>query len=69
MTDTEISAIPWWEREKMLTAKDKEAIYKAKHSYSEDIKEDWAETEVGKYEVRQICKHNYHREEFMAGMD
>lgn len=41
----EVGKMPWWEREKLLTPKDKEAIQKAIQTYYADIDENWAETE------------------------
>lgn len=61
-------SLPWWEREKLLTAKDKEAIQKAINSHYGDIDESWAETEIGKEELRKIARRKYHDEEFLAGM-
>lgn len=63
-----IAFMPWWEREKLFTHKDKEAIQKAKNSCSEDIDEDWAETEAGRYEIQSIIMRKYHYDEARAGM-
>ncbi len=59
---------PWWEKEKLLTHKDKEAIQKAIQSYYGDIDENWAETELGREELRKIARRKYHDEEWLAGM-
>ena len=56
-----VCSLPWWEREKMLTPKDKEAI-------AEGLDEDCAETEAGRYELRSIKMRKYHDEEYSAGM-
>lgn len=58
----------WWEREKLLTEKDKQAIQKAIHSHYADIDESDAETEAGRYELHAIIMRKYHNEEFMAGL-
>lgn len=60
--------LAWWERERLFTPKDKEAIERARRSRWEDIKVDWAETEVGREEVRSIALREYHRAEGKAGM-
>ena len=62
------SNLPWWEREKLLTQKDKEAIQKAIQSYYADIDENWAETELGREELRGIARRKYRDEEWLAGM-
>ena len=64
----DISSMPWWEREKLLTPKDKEAINRAKQSDWTMIEEDWAETEAGRLEVHDIMMSKYHREEYQAGI-
>ena len=63
-----ILTIPWREREKLFTQKDKEAIEKAKAARWEDIDEDWAETDAGRYELHDIIMRKYHRDEYRAGM-
>ena len=60
--------LPWWEREKLLTEKDKQAIAKAKETPWEEIDENWAETPLGKKWVHDIATTKYHREEYAAGM-
>lgn len=65
---TNILIIPWWEREKMYTEKDKDAIERAECSRWEDIDENWAETEVGRYEVHDIKMRKCHYDEYRAGM-
>ena len=60
--------LPWWEREKLLTAKDKEAIQRAIHARWTEISEDWAETELGREELHHIILRKYHQEEEMAGI-
>lgn len=51
-----------------LTAKDQQAIEKARASDWTEIDEGWAETEAGKEEVHRIKMRMYHREERIAGM-
>lgn len=63
-----VAQMPWWEREKLLTDKDKQAIEKAKQSCWEEIKEDWAETEAGRYEIHSIVSRKYHYDELQAGL-
>lgn len=58
----------WWEREKLLTTKDKQAIQKAIQTYYADIDENWAETELGREELRKIERRKYRDEEWLAGM-
>ena len=66
---TNVLTMPWWEREKLLTPKDKEAIRKAKScSDWTEIDENSAETEAGRYELHDIIMRKYHREEFRVGM-
>lgn len=60
--------LPWWEREKLFTPKDKEAIQRAINSYYADIDEDWAETDAGRAELHSIIMRKYHNEEFLAGL-
>ena len=51
-----------------MTAKDLQAIEKAKSSDWTEIEEGWAETEAGREEVHRIKMRMYHREELIAGM-
>lgn len=60
--------LPWWEREKLLTPKDKQAIQKAIQSYYADIDENWAETELGREELHSIIMRKYRAEEWLEGM-
>lgn len=60
------SAMPWWEREKTLTEKDREAIRRAVYADWADIDEASAETEAGRYELHRIKMTKYHNEEFLA---
>lgn len=62
------AALQWWEREKLLTERDKQAIQRAIHSHYADIDEGWAETEYGRAELHSIVMRKYHNEEFMAGI-
>lgn len=63
-----IALMPWWEREKLYTEKDRAAIEKAKRSGCGEIDENWAETDAGRYEVHRIAVNKYHNEEYRAGM-
>lgn len=65
MNDAEL---PWWEREKLLTEKDKQAIQNAIYTRWEDIDENAAETEAGRYELHRITMRKMHDAEFAAGM-
>ena len=58
----------WWEREKLLTPKDREAIQKAIYARWEDIDENSAETDAGREEIHRIRTRKYHDAEFSAGM-
>lgn len=58
----------WWEREELLTDKDKEAIREAKEKAWTEIDENAAETEAGRYELHNIIIRKYHNEEFYAGL-
>lgn len=58
----------WWEREKLLTEKDKAAIERAKSLDSGEIDEDWAETEAGREELHLIAIRKYRYEEYQAGI-
>lgn len=65
---TDVSRLNWWEREKLLTPRDREAVSRAQSSSWEDIDENWAETDAGRYEVHVICTRKYHKAEAAAGM-
>ena len=65
---TACSNLPWQERKKLLTDKDKQAIQKAIQSYYADIDENRAETELGREELREIARRKYRDEEWLAGM-
>lgn len=58
----------WWEREKLLTKQDKDAISRAKKSDWTEIDEDWAETDAGRYEIHQIIISKYHDDELGTEM-
>lgn len=58
----------WWEEERLLSPKDKEAIAKAKAQRWEDIDENTAETEVGRRWLHDIAMRKYHTDEFNADM-
>ena len=64
----DVSNLQWWEREKLLTDKDKEAIQKAIYSRWEDIDINSAETDAGKVELESIISSKRHRQEWLAGM-
>ena len=61
-----LSEKPWWEREKMLSEKDREAIQRAVYADWTDIDESSAETEAGKNELHRIKMTKLHNEEFKA---
>lgn len=63
---TEMGSLPWWEREELLTPKDKEAMARAEAGQWENIEEDWAETPAGHYELKNIISRKRHYEEYMA---
>lgn len=65
---SDVRSLPWWEREKLFTAKDKEAIQRAIYASWEEIEEDWADTEAGRLELDWIRSRKMHRDEFNAGM-
>lgn len=58
----------WWEEERLLTDKDREAIDKAKKQDWTEIDEDSAETVIGKRWIREIIMRKYHRDEYKTGM-
>ena len=60
--------LPWWEREKLLTEKDKDAIHRAIHTRWEDIDTESAETEAGKAELESIISQKRHLDEWLLGM-
>lgn len=66
MTDMDVSKMPWWEREKLLTDKDKDAIAKARGQHYGDIDEGAAETDAGRYELHALVMRKYRREESLA---
>ena len=61
------AALPWWEREKLLTDKDKQAIRKAVNLHYAEIDENEAETEAGRYELHSIVMRKFRNEEWLAG--
>lgn len=63
-----MNGLYWWEIEKLLTPKDKEAIAKAKSQHYGNINEDDAETDLGRQELHRIILEKYHNEEASAGM-
>lgn len=63
-----IEDMPWWQREKLLTEKDKEAISEARRSRWEDIEEERADTEAGRIEIRYIQLRKMHAAEARCGM-
>ena len=63
------SEMPWWEREKLLTRTDREAIGKARECDWTEIDEDWAETEAGRYELHNIIVSKYHYDEYKSGFE
>jgi len=65
---TNVASLMWWEREKLLTEKDREAILQAKDLPWPEIDEEAAETEAGRYELHQVAIRKYHNEEFHAGI-
>lgn len=68
METIDVGKLQWWEREKLLTEKDREAIQKAMYTRWEDIDENAAETEAGKYEIQSIRSRKRHNDEWLAGM-
>ena len=64
----DVSNLQWWEREKLLIDKDREAIQKAIYSRWEDIDENSAETEAGRYEIQSIRSQKRHTAEWLAEM-
>ena len=68
MSDQEITKLTWWERQKLLTEKDKEAIQRAIYERWEDIDIDSAETDAGKVELESIISSKRHRQEWLTGM-
>ena len=69
MTEHECMALPWWKREKMLTAKDRAAIDLAKGQDWTEIDTFSAETVAGRVELKLIAQRRYHNDERAAGME
>lgn len=63
-----VELIDRWERDKLLTEKDRAAIARARQSDWTEIDENWAETEAGRYEIHQIAISKYHYDEYREGM-
>lgn len=63
-----IEDMPWWQREKLLTEKDRAAISEARRSRWEDIDEESADTEAGRIEIRYIQLRKMHAAEARCGM-
>ena len=63
-----VAGLMWWERERLLTARDREEIGRAERLNWADIDEARAETEAGKYELHSIKMRKYHNEEYHAGI-
>lgn len=69
MSYEELIMLPWWEQEKHLTERDREAVNRAGVSDWEYIEEDWAETPLGRKMVHDIAFSKYQRDLHKAGMD
>ena len=65
----DVSKMMWWEREKLLTEKDKSALLRAVNSNWEEIDVDSAETAAGQYELSSVISRKRHAEEFVAGIN
>lgn len=63
-----VAGMMWWEEDRLLTEKDKEAIEKAKKQSWTKIDEDSAETLIGKRRLHSIAMRKFHYEEFQAGL-
>jgi hypothetical protein len=59
---------PWWEVEKLLTEKDKQALEHARSLHFGEIDENEAETALGRQKLREMIIRKYHNEEYCAGM-
>lgn len=68
MSIAEIRKLQWWQREKMLTEKDREAKQRAIYQNWEDIDINSAETDAGKVELELIVSRKRHRDEWQAGI-
>ena len=68
MTIEEINKLPLWEREKLFTDRDRQAIQRAINSSWTEIDLSWAETEAGRCELKSITSRKYHNDEFLAGI-
>lgn len=64
----DVISLQWWERVKLFTAKDYEAIRRARETPWEEIDPDWAETEAGRYEVDSIRRDKMFYDEFQSGI-
>lgn len=60
--------LQWWEVEKLLTEKDKQAISRAKGLHYGEIDENEADTVHGRKILKDMILQKYHNEEFSAGM-
>lgn len=63
-----VSALQWWELDRLLTDKDREEIHRAWLTRWEDIDASRAETEAGRYRISEIISKKRHRDEYDAGM-
>jgi len=64
----DVTALPWWEREKMLSPTDRAALDRAKPLPWTEIREDWAETPAGRYELHLLIGRKMHRDEAAVDM-
>lgn len=69
MSEREIENLPWWERDKLLTDKDRAAIDTARGQDWTEIDLFSAETIAGRVELNLIFSRKFHRDEYAAGMD
>ena len=68
MSEQEIERLPWWERDKLLTDKDRAAIDTARVQDWTEIDLSSAETIAGRVELKLIFSRKYHRDEYAAGI-
>lgn len=68
LTREEYDRLPWWEQEKLLTPRDREAIRVARDMNWAEIDEGTADSDAGRFALHDLRVKKYHREEFGDGI-
>lgn len=63
-----IMELPWWEKERLLTEKDRKVVEEQRGLAWTEMDEGAAETEAGRYTLHAMKIRKMCREEFAAGI-